>query len=119
LSNVAHLRERISRGSTSARALTQSALEAAEKLNGQLNAFLEINRDAALKRADELDKEADGTSAPPALNGVPIAIKDNICVRGMQASCGSRILGNYQPPYNATAIERLLGAGVVVIGKTN
>src|ERR1043166_4924266 len=53
------------------------------------------------------------------LAGIPIAIKDNICVRGLQASCGSRILESYHPPYNATAIERLLAAGSVIIGKTN
>jgi len=119
MSTIPEITEALAGGGTSARKITASALEAAEKLNGQLNAFLEINRDAALKRADELDKGADGASALRALNGVPIAIKDNICVRGMQASCGSRILGNYQTPYNATAIERLLGAGAVVIGKTN
>src|SRR5256885_13947270 len=54
-----------------------------------------------------------------ALAGIPIAIKDNICVRGMQTSCGSRILGPYLPPYNATAIERLIKAGAIVIAKTN
>jgi aspartyl-tRNA(Asn)/glutamyl-tRNA(Gln) amidotransferase subunit A len=53
------------------------------------------------------------------LAGVPVAVKDNICVRGMQASCGSVILGNYHPPYNATVIERLIAAGAIVIGKTN
>ena len=83
-------------------------VEAAERLNGELNAFLEIDR-AAARRA-----ESEGVLA-----GVPIAVKDNICVRGMQASCGSRILGNYHPPYNATVIERLIEAGAVVIGKTN
>jgi aspartyl-tRNA(Asn)/glutamyl-tRNA(Gln) amidotransferase subunit A len=50
---------------------------------------------------------------------MPVAVKDNICVRGMQTSCGSRILGNYHPPYNATVIKRLIAAGAVVIGKTN
>jgi aspartyl-tRNA(Asn)/glutamyl-tRNA(Gln) amidotransferase subunit A len=54
-----------------------------------------------------------------ALAGLPVAVKDNICVQGMQASCGSRILGDYHPPYNATVIERLTAAGAVVIGKTN
>ncbi|HXQ72833.1 MAG TPA: Asp-tRNA(Asn)/Glu-tRNA(Gln) amidotransferase subunit GatA [Pyrinomonadaceae bacterium] len=86
---------------------------AAERLNETLNAFLEIDREGALGRAAEVEK-GDG-----ALAGVPIAVKDNICVRGMQTSCGSRILGDYHPPYNATVIERLLGAGAVVIGKTN
>src|SRR4029078_6353911 len=53
------------------------------------------------------------------LAGVPVAIKDNLCVRGMQTSCGSKILGDYHPPYNATVIERLQNAGAIIIGKTN
>jgi aspartyl-tRNA(Asn)/glutamyl-tRNA(Gln) amidotransferase subunit A len=107
--------EKLSRGETSARAQVEGALNAAEKLNDELNAFLEIDRAGALKRADAIDEKASSR----ALNGIPIAIKDNICVRGMQTSCGSRILGPYQPPYNATAIDRLLDAGAVIIGKTN
>ena len=91
------------------------SINAAEKLNETLNAFLEIDREGALKRAAEIEKS--GTHGP--LAGIPIAIKDNICVRGMQASCGSKILGDYHPPYNATVIERLIEAGAVVIGKTN
>jgi aspartyl-tRNA(Asn)/glutamyl-tRNA(Gln) amidotransferase subunit A len=127
IDNISRQRERIARGETTARAAVESALDAAEKLNGTLNAFLEIDREGALQRAEAIDttikferKNADGTSALPALlAGVPVAIKDNICVRGMQTSCGSRILGPYHPPYNATAIERLIAAGAVVIGKTN
>ena len=122
---VADLRDSIARGETSARVAAESSLDAAEKLNDSLNAFLEIDRDGAVNRADEIDskivsqKAAGEKSALPALSGVPIAIKDNICVRGMQTSCGSRILGPYHPPYNATAIERLLDAGAIIIGKTN
>lgn len=86
---------------------------AAERLNETLNAFLEIDREGALGRAADVEKSGG------VLAGVPIAVKDNICVRGMQTSCGSRILGDYHPPYNATVIERLLDAGAVIIGKTN
>ena len=122
---VNDIRDSIARGETSARVAAESSLDAAEKLNDSLNAFLEIDRDGAVNRADEIDskivsqKAAGEKSALPALSGVPIAIKDNICVRGMQTSCGSRILGPYHPPYNATAIERLLDAGAIIIGKTN
>ena len=90
------------------------SIDAAERLNETLNAFLEIDREGALRRAAEIEKENSGVLA-----GVPIAIKDNICVSGMQNSCGSKILGDYHPPYNATVIERLNKAGAVIIGKTN
>lgn len=89
------------------------SVSAAERLNNELNAFLQIDRAGALGRAAEVEQSGGG------LAGVPLAVKDNICVRGMQTSCGSRILGAYHPPYNATVIERLLNAGAVVIGKTN
>ncbi|MDQ6653724.1 MAG: Asp-tRNA(Asn)/Glu-tRNA(Gln) amidotransferase subunit GatA [Acidobacteriota bacterium] len=112
--DIEGLTKRIQSGETTARAIVESSVKAAEKLNESLNAFLEIDRAGALKRADE-------TRDPStiALGGIPIAIKDNICVKGLQTSCGSRILGDYHPPYNATVIERLLAAGAVVVGKTN
>lgn len=91
----------------------EQSITAAEKLNETLNAFLEIDRQGALERAAATEN-SDG-----ALTGLPVAVKDNICVVGLQASCGSRILGDYHPPYNATVIERLTQAGGIVIGKTN
>ena len=111
--DIGALTKAMAEGKTTARALVESAVNAAEKLNGPLNAFLQIDRNGALKRAESL------TNPQAALAGIPIAIKDNICVQGMQASCGSRILGDYHPPYNATVIQRLIDAGTVVIGKTN
>src|SRR2546421_12964541 len=115
--SVLDLQDRIALGDTTARGAAESSLTAAEKLNDTLNAFLEIDREGALLRADSIDIKPDKSSIP--LAGIPIAIKDNICVRGMQTSCGSRILGRYLPPYNATVIDRLLHAGAVVVGKTN
>jgi aspartyl-tRNA(Asn)/glutamyl-tRNA(Gln) amidotransferase subunit A len=111
--NIEGLRTRIT-SEASARAVVESSVNAAEKLNESLNAFLQVNRAGASKRAAEIDP---ASNLP--LAGIPIAIKDNICVKGLQASCGSRILGDYQPPYNATVIERLLAAGGIVVGKTN
>ncbi len=114
------LRTRLSAGETTARAVVESSINAAEDLNETLNAFLEIDRPGALQRAAEVDvANADETNTRSTLAGIPIAIKDNICVRGLQVSCGSRILGAYHPPYNATVIERLQNAGAVIIGKTN
>ena len=88
----------------------EAAVNAAEKLNDTLNAFLAIDREGAFQRTEN-------TSGP--LAGIPVAVKDNLCVIGMQASCGSRILGDYHPPYNATVIQRLIDAGAIIIGKTN
>jgi len=92
------------------RQTVEAAVNAAEKLNETLNAFLYIDRKGAPERANN-------ASGP--LAGLPVAVKDNLCVIGMQASCGSRILGDYHPPYNATVVQRLIDAGAIIIGKTN
>jgi aspartyl-tRNA(Asn)/glutamyl-tRNA(Gln) amidotransferase subunit A len=116
-SQILELRKNIARGDTTAHKTAASTIDAAEKLNGSLNAFLQIDREGALKRADELDNDPNRNDL--SLAGAPVAIKDNICVKGLQTSCGSRILGPYRPPYNATAIDRLIQAGAIISGKTN
>ena len=117
--NVESIRRRIAAGETTVSASVERSIDAAERLNETLNAFLEIDRKGAGSRALELSGATkDGASKLP-LAGIPLAVKDNICVRGLQASCGSRILGPYHPPYTATVIERLQAAGAIVIGKTN
>jgi aspartyl-tRNA(Asn)/glutamyl-tRNA(Gln) amidotransferase subunit A len=117
--NIEALRESISSRERTARSVVESSVDAAERLNETLNAFLQIDREGALRRAAEIDAGTNTEQQQQSLAGVPIAIKDNICVRGLQASCGSRILGPYHPPYSATVIERLRAAGAVIIGKTN
>ncbi|HEX8567015.1 MAG TPA: Asp-tRNA(Asn)/Glu-tRNA(Gln) amidotransferase subunit GatA [Pyrinomonadaceae bacterium] len=97
------------------RAEVEKSVRAAEKLNPQLNAFLTIERDYALKRAAEIENASENLP----LAGLPIAVKDNICTRFSQTSCGSRILGDYNPPYDATAVGRLEKAGAIIVGKTN
>lgn len=84
-------------------------------MNETLNSFLSVEQEYALKRADEID--IDRVQLP--LNGRAIAVKDNICTKGMQTTCGSRILQNYHAQYDATAVERLNAAGAIVVGKTN
>src|SRR5207237_4591236 len=90
-------------------------LDAAERLNPELNSFLSVERARALERATEISEQ--GGNSP--LNGLAIAVKDNICTKGMRTSCGSRILHNYKAHYDATAIDRLNKAGAIVVGKTN
>jgi aspartyl-tRNA(Asn)/glutamyl-tRNA(Gln) amidotransferase subunit A len=90
-----------------------------------VRAFLHIDREGALAAADRADKaidawrsSPDGSSLPP-LTGVPVAVKDVLCVAGMPATAGSRILEGFTPPYHATAVRRILDAGAVLVGKTN
>lgn len=116
--DIETLSESVRSGETPARAIVEPSLASAEELNETLNAFLQIDREGALKRAGEVDAAA-ATSAEQPLAGIPVAIKDNICARGLQTSCGSHILSDYHAPYDATVIERLNRAGAVVIGKTN
>ena len=94
---------------------TKRALAEAERLNPHLNNFLSIETESALEKAEYLD----AVPAERPLHGVAVAVKDNICTKGMRTSCGSRILENYKAHYDATAIDRLNSAGAIVIGKTN
>lgn len=93
----------------------ERTLENAERLNPQLNSFLSIERDHALERIHEVSNQTE----PRPLLGAAIAIKDNICTKGIRTSCGSRILHNYKAHYDATAVKRLNEAGAIVVGKTN
>jgi aspartyl-tRNA(Asn)/glutamyl-tRNA(Gln) amidotransferase subunit A len=93
----------------------ENSLDKADRLNPELNSFLSIERVRSLAAAEQL--ESSGKDLP--LEGLAIAVKDNICTKGMRTSCGSRILHNYDAHYDATAIERLNEAGAIVIGKTN
>jgi aspartyl-tRNA(Asn)/glutamyl-tRNA(Gln) amidotransferase subunit A len=90
-------------------------LDFAEKLNPQLNAFLTIEREYAEQRAQMVEQQ--DFDSP--LKCFPIAVKDNICTKFSQTSCGSRILGDYHPPYDATAVQKLEEAGAIIVGKTN
>jgi aspartyl-tRNA(Asn)/glutamyl-tRNA(Gln) amidotransferase subunit A len=94
----------------------EKTLADAEHLNGELNSFLSIERQYALGRAEEVASAADANHS---LSGYAVAVKDNICTKGMQTTCGSRILGNYHPQYDATAVGKLNEAGAIIIGKTN
>lgn len=95
-------------------------LEQISRKDGDINAFItKAEKSAVLKRAEEVQKLIDdGTLAGP-LAGVPFAVKDNICTKGMLTTCGSKIMSNFIPTYSATVIESLEKAGAVLMGKTN
>ncbi len=93
----------------------EKTLDNAAKLNGELNSFLSIEREYAQKRAAEVEKDA----GEKPLRGLAIALKDNICTKDLQTTCGSYILHNYKAHYDATATQRLNDAGAIIVGKTN
>lgn len=105
-------------GEFSSEELTGSLLARIEALDGQLNSFITVDPDAALAAARVADqRRAAGETGT--LNGVPIAHKDIFCTQGVRTSCGSRMLDNFVPPYDATLIQRFNAAGAVMLGKTN
>ena len=113
------LREDFVTGRVSATDVCQAALNRAAAINSRLNAFNLIADEHALAQAAALDRRRAAGDTPGPLAGVPIALKDNLCVRGMRTTASSKILEHYAPPYTATAVGKLEAAGAIVIGKTN
>ena len=103
----------------SARELASEFYKRIETRNPELNAYLTLSPERARKQADKMDALIAAGKPLPPLAGVPIAIKDVISTRGITTTCGSKILENYVPPFDATAVERLDAAGAVILGKTN
>lgn len=103
-----------------------TAIEALDEVFGQIDrrekeihAYVTIDREAAYKRAADVQKEIESGNLTNVLAGVPVAIKDNICTKGLLTTCSSKILGNFIPPYTAEVVAKLEQAGAVIIGKTN
>ena len=95
------------------------ALEAIEKKEERVHSFITVDREGALRRAEEVQKQIDDKTLTGPLAGVPAAVKDNLCTRGLLTTCASDILYNFVPNYSAQAVLNLERAGAVVIGKTN
>ncbi|MGB2590104.1 MAG: Asp-tRNA(Asn)/Glu-tRNA(Gln) amidotransferase subunit GatA [Candidatus Acidiferrum sp.] len=113
------VKEALAAKKISARELAADYYRRIEKKNPELNAYLTLSEERAYAQADRVDALVAAGKPLPALAGVPIAIKDVISTRGVRTTCGSKILQNYVPPYDATAVERLEAAGAVILGKTN
>jgi aspartyl-tRNA(Asn)/glutamyl-tRNA(Gln) amidotransferase subunit A len=103
----------------SAEELARQSLAYAEAENPKTNAYLTLSPERALTAARAVDAKIASGEDPGPLAGVPIAVKDVIVTRGLRTTCGSKLLANYVPPYDATAVIRLEQAGGVILGKTN
>ena len=96
-----------------------AALDAIEKREAQVHSFVTVDREGALKRAKEVQAKIDAGELTGSLAGVPVAIKDNMCTKGLLTTCSSKILYNFVPTYTAEAVLNLEKAGAVILGKTN
>jgi aspartyl-tRNA(Asn)/glutamyl-tRNA(Gln) amidotransferase subunit A len=103
----------------SAREITESVFSRIRGWEKDLHAYITLLQEPALRQAEEADRRSGKTAALPSLHGLPVAVKDNLCTRGIRTTCGSRILETYVPPYDATPVRRVLEAGAVLTGKTN
>ncbi len=99
--------------------LTRSVLDRIDATEPQINAYISVDADGALDAAARVDRQRQAGEDPGPLAGIPLAIKDVLCVRGGRTTCGSGILADYVAPYDATAVARVRDAGAVFLGKTN
>ncbi|MCD6444580.1 Asp-tRNA(Asn)/Glu-tRNA(Gln) amidotransferase subunit GatA [Candidatus Bathyarchaeota archaeon] len=106
-------------GELSALDYLEAVLERLKHVEPKLNAFITVTEELARRKAENIDRRVEKGLKVGKLAGVVVAVKDNICVKGVETTCGSRILKGYRPSYNATVVERLMAEDAVIIGKTN
>ena len=116
---TAELIARLHSGETTSRALVEHSLARIAELNPTINAFVSTDEEAALTAADAIDARRAAGESLGLLQGLPLGLKDNICRQGTATTCGSRMLNNFQPPYDAHVVERIQAEDGIVIGKLN
>lgn len=118
-SNAAELLNGLRAGEFTSVEVTQAYLKQIEKYDGSVRAFLRVDPEDALSRAEQIDRRRAAGEPLGRLGGLPVAVKDVICTKGQPTTCASRMLENFVPPYDATVVYRLKQADAVVLGKTN
>lgn len=118
LRSVSSIRDAVRDSKVKVREVVERTLANIQATDSMVHAFLSVDEAGAVERADLLDKKSKDEKQGR-LFGVPIAVKDNICIEGQPTSAGSRVLEGYRPPYSAHVVDRLLAEGAVLIGKTN
>lgn len=113
------LSEKIKAGRITVREAAEAALRRAKDVEPAINSYVTIDEESVYRQAEAVQKRIDSGELTGPLAGVPVAIKDNMCIKGELTTCSSRILSNFKPTYTAQAVENMKKAGVVIIGKTN
>ncbi len=116
---VRELHARLCSGEVSSRDAVEACLTAIARRDRNVRAFLDVWEEDALRRAEDVDRRRAAGQPVGPLQGLPVAVKDNLCTAGKPTTCASRMLRDFRPPYDAHVIERLLAADAVIIGKTN
>ena len=116
--SASELRARYRRGEARPTDAVRAVLDRVASVESRVHAYLHLDAEAALREAARWDPIA-GREGAPVLAGVPVAIKDNLCTRGIPTTAGSRMLDGFRPPYDATVVRLLHEAGAIVLGKTN
>ncbi len=113
------LHDKLVSGEVSAMALTEAVLTRLAAVEERLHAYITVTPELARQQAAAADEALARGDVRSPLQGIPLAIKDNICTQGVRTTCASHILANFTPPYDATVIQRLRSAGAVFVGKAN
>jgi len=119
MNNIFDIHQGLKKKEFSAQELVKDYLTKIKTKDKEINAFLTLTEDLAIKQAKDIDRQISGKKKIPILAGVPMAVKDNILVEDIRCTVGSKILENYIAPYDATVIKKLKEKGVIILGKTN